>query len=604
MYNQLPIFSEIDRQFAQFISQRAGELSAQELETLEDICLVLSYYANQQHSVLPLRDILIEYRNEDGHIVSHNIDFELDEQALKIYSQVMGQGDEIKPLIVDLENQLIYLNKYYRAEATVARFISKLADQTQELDSQLTQKLNEVFPNQIAEKINWQKVAAFMALRSRFCVISGGPGTGKTTTVGKILALLLEQNPETRIDLLAPTGKAADRLGESIRNFISSQSDEKAFSAATLAKIPVQAQTIHRYLGFAPGGGFKHNDKFKTPSDILLIDESSMVPLTLFRSVIQALQSHCRVILLGDKDQLAAVETGNVLGDLTAGGQINSFSPRFAKELKELSPELILNEDQSMGSLQDIMLKLEHSFRFDSSSGIGQLARDINEQPVPHPLEDTQYFKAYDDIAHQALPAKAEELFSGAIRQCFTEYKKSLNSPEEALKALNKFRILCASRNGSFGASKLNQHISQIIFSQSDESLYTGRAIMITRNDYNIKLYNGDIGIILPDDSGLPKAWFPGPDNSLRSFPPSMLPDYQSAFAMTIHKSQGSEYQNVHLILPDQADRLLSKELIYTGITRAKSSIVIYASRKTLLSTCKRQTDRLSGLKLRLAQKT
>ncbi|MDD7986673.1 exodeoxyribonuclease V subunit alpha [Lentisphaera marina] len=604
---ELKIFSDIDRHFSEFICEKQADLNEENKNLLEELAICLSYYANQQHSVLPLSEIKLDYSDEEEKHQAKVLSFQLTEADLNKFNRVMGTDADPLPLILDLDNQFLYLNKYYRAEKAVADFIRETAGQTEIISSELTEQVNKVFENTVKNTgaINWQKIAAFMALRSRFCVISGGPGTGKTTTVGKILALLLEQNPSTNIDLVAPTGKAADRLGGSIRNFINSEESSALFDPSTLAKIPDCAQTIHRYLGFNPGGGFKHNTQNKTASDILLIDESSMVPLILFRSIIDALQSDCRVILLGDKDQLAAVETGNVLGDLTSGESINAFSQTFNQQLNKLNKHLDIEVEEAPSPLQDIMVKLEHSFRFDADSGIGNLARDVNDCPHPHPLEDLGYFDQYQDIELLKLPEKVENLLKNELLKDFNHYKNlvqksTAKEAKQILEALNKFRILCAGRNGYFGSENLNEMISKKIFKCLDDSLYLGRAIMITRNDYGISLFNGDIGVILEDDDQLPKAYFTDADGEVRAFPPSVLPDYETAFAMTIHKSQGSEYKNVYLLLSDKSERLLGKELIYTGITRAKEKVTLYSDHAPLLQACKKVTKRHSGLSLRI----
>ncbi|WDE97143.1 exodeoxyribonuclease V subunit alpha [Lentisphaera profundi] len=602
----LPFFNDIDRRFADYIISQEPADSTSELYTAT---LCLSYYANQQHSVLPLDNILLEGKTNEGEALSHQVPPFTDYKDWpQRYSHTIGLADDDKPLILDPENGLLYLNKYYRAEASVADYINNMSSTALSLSTELINQLNDLLPDKTVidsdnnlEIINWQKVAAFAALRSRFCVISGGPGTGKTTTVGNILALLISQDPDVKINLVAPTGKAADRLGQSIKNTLIELGEKTNIAESILKKIPQTAETIHRYLGFNPGGGFKHNQKNKCSSNILLIDESSMVPLVLFRAVLNALRDDCRVILLGDKDQLAAVETGNVLGDLTSGDKINSFSQQFCSDYQALTKGIQLELSERESPLQDVMVKLEHSWRFKDDSGIGHLAKDVNEAPNPHPLEDSSYFEKYEDICHLALPTKIESILDKTLKKFFDEYLAILRTKEVStiLAKLNEARILCAGRSGNYGSEALNTFISKKIFNQNDEALYHGRALMITRNDNSLKLYNGDIGVVLITND-LPKVYFLGDNNTIREFPPSVLPDYESSFAMTIHKSQGSEYNKVYLVLSDKSERLLSKELFYTGITRAKEYVEIYADHKELLNACKKITQRFSGLLKRL----
>lgn len=598
------LFNEIDLAFAEYI------LSVEKSDSHElyFAALCVSFSATRQHSALPLEEInglpLHEFcgsRNTS----EIKIDFSDYKNWPQKYSKTIGLDGEEKPLILDAEQGILYLNKYYNAEKSIAGFIRRMSEPL-EVSAQVSEQLNKLFKSDLNP--DWQKVAAFMALRSRFCVISGGPGTGKTTTVAKILALLLQQDSALKIDLLAPTGKAADRLGEAIAG-VTSQLEKSSLLAEEIAdKIPQSASTIHRYLGIQPGQhSFLHDERNRTSSDVILVDESSMVSLPLFHSLLKALKDDCRVILLGDKDQLTAVENGNVLGELTGFENINSFSKPFCESYASATGAEFNFIDDNASLLQDLILKLEHSYRFGKDSPVGRLARLINEPPED--LSSGHFKSLFNEekagenyVSWQDLPEIYERsIFPHieSVQSFFRDYKQCLNSesPQEVLDALNQFRVLTATRVGKYGSENLNREISRHYFGRDDNDLYPGRCIMISTNDHSLELYNGDIGVIL-EKEGIPTAFFPGKEEVLRSFSPSVLPDFETAFAMTIHKSQGSEYDRILMLLPD-GDHI-TRQLLYTGITRARKSVEILCDLRTLLKAAKNSTKRFSGLRKRL----
>ena len=381
-----------------------------------------------------------------------------------------------------------------------------------------------------------------------------------------------------------------------------------ALSEEIADKIPQSASTIHRYLGIQPGQhSFLHDERNRTSSDVILVDESSMVSLPLFHSLLKALKDDCRVILLGDKDQLTAVENGNVLGELTGFENINSFSKPFCESYASATGAEFNFIDDNASLLQDLILKLEHSYRFGKDSPVGRLARLINEPPED--LSSGHFKSLFNEekagenyVSWQDLPEIYERsIFPHieSVQSFFRDYKQCLNSesPQEVLDALNQFRVLTATRVGKYGSENLNREISRHYFGRDDNDLYPGRCIMISTNDHSLELYNGDIGVIL-EKEGIPTAFFPGKEEVLRSFSPSVLPDFETAFAMTIHKSQGSEYDRILMLLPD-GDHI-TRQLLYTGITRARKSVEILCDLRTLLKAAKNSTKRFSGLRKRL----
>lgn len=597
-------FSSIDFHFADYLIKK--EQAHEQVDLLYTIAVYLSHYANQQHSVLPIQKVdgmnLSEFLNSDDE-ADLKLDFSNYIDWSNLFPKSIGDTKSNKPLILDLEKGLLYLNKYYRAEESIVEFIKGL-NQKHELSTETQQKLKEVFP--IGDKpqgTDWQELAAFVALRNSFSVITGGPGTGKTTTVGRVLALLLSENPKLKIDLLAPTGKAADRLGGSIKGTKASM--KAIFDESFLKNIPESATTIHRYLQYHGGSKeFRKNSQNKTSSDLVLIDEASMVSLPMFRSLLSALKEGCRVILLGDKDQLTAVETGNVLGDLTSMKNINHFSAEFCEVYSSVLGESFSQVDNEATILTDSVVKLEHSRRFTADSAIGRLASLVNDADESTTFEDLSLaFNFKEEVSLEPVP----ESFIEAIKaqNFFREYKDLLKSQSddlarEVLQKLDEFRILCPTRSGELGSEYLNEQISKEVFSEPiDQSLYHGRCIMILQNNKELELYNGDVGVILVQDE-IPRAYFQASDGKLRSFKPTILPNYETAFAMTIHKSQGSEYDKVLIPIASKDSRILSKELLYTGITRAKKSVKVYSDLRTVLKMSQRKTERFSGLLERL----
>ena len=595
----LRLFNEIDMAFADFIVDK--EQPREQGDTLYLAALCLSYYANLRHSALPLLKVSGQTISEfcDSHLFSQiSLDFSTLSQWTSLFPKTIGEPNTNTPLI--LSKGLLYLNKYYQAETHIATSIQRMT-KTNEISKDTQEQLHRLFPPS-EQKPDWQKVAAFTALRSHFCVISGGPGTGKTSTVAKILALLLQQEPQLKIDLVAPTGKAADRLGEAIIRATSYMTDEGIINTKLADKIPKKPSTIHRYLGTLPGlKGFKHNANNRCQSDLILIDESSMVSLPLFDALLSALKDNCRIILLGDKDQLTAVEMGNVLGDLTSTPQVNGFSESFCQEYAQLSGEDFNYVNTNEDTLQDVILKLEHSYRFDKSSAIGQLAKLINEPAEDQTAEEYQaLFKAeHSQVELHKLPEEASTLTVESLhglKAYFKVYKELIQSatPEEILQQLSTLKILCATRVGSWGSETMNELISSCFFHRDDNNLYHGRCIMISRNDHGLELYNGDLGVILVKD-GIPTAYFPGKDKQFRSFSPTLLPQFETAFAMTIHKSQGSEYQHVMMVLPPQ--EMITRQLVYTGITRARQQVDVFSEINTLMAAAQNTNERLSGLR-------
>jgi exodeoxyribonuclease V alpha subunit len=459
-----------------------------------------------------------------------------------------------------------------------------------------------------------QKLAAAMAVLRRLCVLSGGPGTGKTTTVVKILALLADQarGRKLAIGVAAPTGKAAARVQDAIRRAL----ETLGLDDTAMASIPQEACTLHRLLGARPDSVYYRHDADKPLAlDVLVVDEASMADLALGAKLLEALPARARLILLGDKDQLASVEAGAVLGDICAEPGV---SAGFAKRLAALTgiPPENIPQARKPRPLSDSIAILTRSYRFGPDSGIGMLARFVNEGRGEEAL-DLMRAHGRDDIAWRAtddgeVANALADVVTSRLRGYFDAVRGG-KPASEIFERFNAFRVLCAHRSGRMGVNTVNRAIEDILEAEGcidrRQAWYAGRPVMITRNDYNLRLFNGDVGIALPDaaDEGRLKVFFPatagsrdGPRPTTRKFAPTRLPDHETVYAMTIHKSQGSEFGDVLIVLPAEPSAIMSRELVYTGITRAMRRVEIWGSEETFRVAVERRLVRASALRERL----
>ena len=480
--------------------------------------------------------------------------------------------------------------------------------------------LDKIIP--LSSRCDWQKVSAALALSSARCVISGGPGTGKTTTVTKLLALLLQVREDLNIKMVAPTGKAAARLTESITNAL----HDLEVAQSIKDKIPTQASTIHRLLGVKVNSNhFQFNEAKRLNLDLLLVDEASMVDLPLMAKLLMALPEHARLILLGDKDQLASVEAGAVLGDICAF--INSgYSEVKAKQLVDLTGfDSLLNDannpknlTNNKASMADKLCLLKKSYRFDQYSGIGFLAAAINQGKASS-KQVLALCEQYDDLSHYVNNDSSHVLLSELIVTGYSSYLTNIapvttenrDLPKQLLKQFSQFKILCAIREGDWGVMGLNQLAETVLNkaglininsdnNQLANNWYIGRPVMITQNNYHLGLYNGDIGLCLLDDQNQLRVYFQMADGEVYDFQPSRLPSHETVFAMTVHKSQGSEFDHTVLALPQTQVPVVTRELIYTGITRAKKQLTLFADLSLMARAIKDKTLRFSRLVERL----
>ena len=518
--------------------------------------------------------------------------------------KVVGRPGEYKPLI--LNGSRFYLYRYWEYEKELIDFLKErtAAGAGPVDEAALKDGLTRLFPRTDSEGTDWQKVAALASVWKRCCVISGGPGTGKTFTVAKILALLQEQQGPgaLRTALAAPTGKAAGRLQEAMKKSLEGLECADSIKAA----LPLEASTLHRLLKPIPESPyFRYDSKNPLPFEVIVIDEASMVDLALLSKLVQALSPGARLILLGDKDQLASVEAGAVLGDICGLGKNQGFSKDFRDSYYRVAGERLDGgpEDERGTGIRDAIITLKKSYRFGSSSGIEAVSRAVNEGDGVGALGRLKDSSA-SDIRWRDLPRP--ETLAAAIKPLavsgFSEYFQPAGD-RELFESFGRFRILCALREGPYGVQALNGMIEQLLrqagLIRQAGRWYPGRPVMITRNDYPLRLFNGDMGIALADPEGNQelRVFFPSPDGVVRKYPPLRLPEHETAYALTVHKSQGSEFDRVLLILPDRDVPILTRELFYTGVTRAREEVEIWGREAIFCRAVSRRIQRSSGLR-------
>ncbi|ENT2991572.1 exodeoxyribonuclease V subunit alpha [Raoultella planticola] len=586
----------LDVQFALMVAQEAHP-------AVKLAAAVLSRDAGEGHVCLPISrlrtdEFLSGKTNELREQLLAQAGVPDDWSELLLASEAVSDGERPTPIV--LCGDRLYLNRMWRNELTVARFFNE-ANQVVDVDEALlAQTLDALFP--ASDEIDWQKVAAAVALTRRISVISGGPGTGKTTTVARLLAALIQttRQPRCRIRLAAPTGKAAARLTESLGEALRRLplTDEQK------ALLPTEASTLHRLLGAQPGSQrMRYHAGNPLHLDVLVVDEASMIDLPMMARLIDALPEHGRVIFLGDRDQLASVEAGAVLGDICAWVNAGYTAGRAAQLERLTGHPVPAGESDVAGALRDSLCLLQKSYRFGSHSGIGSLARAVNNGDR-HGVRATLR-QAFEDIVLH--PLSTTEEYEAMLEQSQAGYGRYLQllreraEPEALIAAFGEFQLLCALRDGPYGVSGVNEQLEQMLNRRRAITLprhsrwYEGRPVMISRNDSALGLFNGDIGIALERGEGL-RVWFPMPDGSIKSVQPSRLPEHDTAWAMTVHKSQGSEFDHAALILPAKIVPLVTRELVYTAITRAKQRLSIYADEQVLTQSIVARTERRSGL--------
>lgn len=541
----------------------------------------------------------------------------LAEQLLASGLVATAGDDQVLPLVLDADGRL-YLYRYFAYERQLAASLVQRARGSLPASSERLQAaLAEVFAppaDRSRQRADWQKIAAALACRRRLTILSGGPGTGKTTTVVGVLACLLADNPNLRVGLAAPTGKAAARLLDALRRRASQ------LSPHLQARLPDAAHTVHRLLGVTPESGrFRHHRDRPLPLDVLIVDEASMLDLALACRLCDAVRPDARLILVGDKDQLAAVEAGAVFAELSADPTLSRECVAELATLCATPPAQIVPPAPAASTpLPDCVVWLQESHRFSADSELGQLAKAINAGRGDVVCErlgaagDGSLRWLPDDLPTLAPPTMA------ALSEGYRPYLQALQSDaadrlawrHAVFAAFERFRVLCAVRDTARGVRAINRaldsYVQRVLGVTAEDSSpgYLGRPLIVARNDYLLKLFNGDVGLCLPDDSGTLMAWFPIAGGDFRPLALLRLPEHETAWAMTVHKAQGSEFEAITLLLPQRAQRVVTRELLYTGVTRATTSVTLIGSRDVVLDACANPTRRHSGLIARLDECT
>jgi len=559
-------FSELGQQFSRFIDRLNHNADI----AVATIAGLLSDAVSQGHVCLNL-----------DYIIGPNVGLCDNKEELITRlknSHVVGTSGDYKPLILT-DDGLLYLYRYWLDEQHVAKAIKQRCKQIEIIKPEQLQQDFAQWQNEI-DALDWQKVAVFMALTRKFSVISGGPGTGKTTIVLRLLQMLHGQHSELNIALAAPTGKAAARLQQAIVDNGNSS---------------LQAKTLHRLLGItANNDKGRYSQQHPLPVDVLIVDEASMIDISLMAKLMQALPENARLILLGDSQQLASVESGAVLANLC--DRTLQFTAEFTSDLTHYTGMELSPTEGHTSILGDSVVVLQHSYRFDQKSDIGQLAKAVQ-------VGDVQ--AVYSVIADSELPLWQQQLEPNHILNHVFEqyyaYFDTVLSNQDAIRCLQVFdhyQVLCALKQGPHSVASVNALIERQLQKQgwkTHQSFYHGRPIMVTQNDYRQGLFNGDTGLVLADEQGRLRACFKV-DNTVRWVELSRLPTHETVFAMTIHKSQGSEFDKVSVLLPEEESALLNRELLYTAITRAKKHVALLSTEMILAKTIESQHQRESGL--------
>jgi exodeoxyribonuclease V alpha subunit len=572
----------IDRAFARLVARRASDHAHRTL--LHDTALLLSSERAQGHSCIDLgawASTTVRFTH-DRTTESQDVvwpalaawQHALGESPLCRVMHETGLGEQTASAMLVLDGSRLYLARYFEAEYRLASSIQRRVQQPVPIEAPgLDAEFARLFPP-APDATDWQAVAAQTALERALIFVTGGPGTGKTTVAARMLALLLHADPSRTVAIAAPTGRAAARLVESI----GAAAEREQLSAAVRAQLPTTGATLHRLLGYQPWNEtFRHTADHPLPHDVVIVDEASMVDVLMMDALFRAVRPDARLIVLGDPDQLASVDTGFVLGDVVRASN-------HARWRSEEAP------------LARAVVRLRHSWRFGAQPGIGALATAMQQGDWPavaRALEPGQYRDVrMQDWSSATLQAATADAFSAYIAS---------DTPLDALQALSRFRVLAATREGPRGVQGLNALFERQLrrAGRSTTGWYDHRPVLITANDPSSQLFNGDIGVTLRVN-GVVGVHFLQSDRQVRSVPPSRLPAHETAWALTIHKSQGSEFDMVVLVLPEQDSPLLTRELLYTGVTRARRHVVLLGEAPPLRMGVERSVARSSGLVDRL----
>lgn len=502
-----------------------------------------------------------------------------------LFYVIDGSGEPGELTVVDapliIQGEWVYFRRQWASEWFIINAVKKrLNEQALVETSEISRRIHDLF-NDESGRTSGQIAAAYAANQYPFSIITGGPGTGKTRTIVGYLAATLEMKPDLNVILCAPTGKAASRMVESIQNAL--KSDTRLSETGTM--IPQVASTIHRLLGWNPSTGeFKHDEANPISADLIIVDEASMIDLVMFSRLLRATSSGCRIIMLGDKDQLASVEAGSVFGDLIRAG-LSGVNSRLGSTITRLTYSWRFNSDSGLGSLAESINKGDFVQSWNVLSSNNEAITLISSNFVDSMLSTINTI--HDDIV--TFTVFADETVSRL------EISQTV---EKVFSRLNEYQVLTAHRTGPYGALYLNKFIDQQL---STTDWYAGRPVIATENDYDNGVFNGDLGITI-QIAGEYWVYF-GMDTSTgkeRLFKPSQLGQVETAWVLTVHKSQGSEYKKILLVLPEYDSPVLSRELLYTAVTRARESVSITVQKSVWLHAVKTSLYQEGGFLNRL----
>ncbi len=495
----------------------------------------------------------------------------------------------LRPLrLVDTdEGPLLYLDRYFRQEQMIRTALDSRASESPPYDaSVLGSGLATAFPAAAPDR---QRVAAAMAVTRWTSVVTGGPGTGKTHTIARIISLLQAQSPGLRVALAAPTGKAAAQLQEEVG----------------LQRLDLPAMTLHRLLGWLPGSSsrFRHNATNRLPYDVVIVDECSMVSLTMMARLVEAVRPDARLVLVGDADQLASIDAGAVLGDLVARPGSGSLDPVLTEvvgaDLEAVDDPLeAAFSPRELAGLGNGVVRLSRGRRFGGAiASLAVAVRNGDADSVMALL--TGGLSEISFCAPTDLDALQEEVVSSSLAVMEAAVVGDVSG---ALSSLEEHRLLCAHRRGPYGVADWDRRAREWVQAATGVRLdpvswYAGQPLLVTANDYDAKVYNGDTGVVVSSGNGV-VAVFPRAGGPVRLHP-SRLAAVQTVYAMTIHRSQGSQYRRVSVLLPAEASALLTRELLYTAITRAREHVRVIGTEESVRAGVQRQVLRASGLRRR-----
>ncbi|SPB17639.1 exodeoxyribonuclease V subunit alpha [Caballeronia novacaledonica] len=639
--------------FARRLSVLAARLGADERGVLwaERAALAMSRATAQGHVCLSLAALA---RRHDARFGEARDALLASGVACLARSDARGDVADLLPLVIDEDGRL-YLARYFDYERRLAKALversrdARVPVSPQDI-AQHAGRIARYFGPREDGDIDWQRVAALVALAGRLTIVSGGPGTGKTTTVVGVLACLLDADPDVRIALAAPTGKAAQRMQEALIE----RADELPPELAK--RLPRTSFTLQRLLGVQSDGRFRHHRDNPLPYDVIVVDEASMIDVALAAHLLEAVAPASRLVMLGDKDQLSAVEAGAVFAELSAQPSFSAagrarIAAALSIDAKRLETALphektpkseaqlglfdtapaddsegygalfdTLPEDWSArggereSALTDCVVWLQKNYRFGLDSDIGRLSIAIRNGDEHAALEALDPSGARAAVLFDDGDAALSERTLARLARGFAPYADALSAVLDGgeadhaalFDALNRFRVLCATRKGPRGVDEVNARIAAKVREQAGIALalgaqwFAGRPVIVTRNDYALGLFNGDIGIALPGVDGSLRVAFRMADGALRYVSPAALPPHDTAFALTVHKSQGSEFEHAALVLPGAFVRVLSRELVYTAITRAKRKVEVIGSAAIFAQAVREPTRRDSGLAARM----